>query len=1825
MSAPHFNEDLLDSVFSQIQGRGSLASPLDASGPLGTNQLLADQPLESVIEENEFSAAGPKGYELRNRAGRIQNLFYESGSLQDAVIVDIEASFSRNFIELREICILDFHTGSILLDHKPEQALRLSLLGGTLQFCTQTDFAALQEQLLETLEGKTWIGHNPGFDFDVIDRIANFNISKFDPKNLKMKFRNVNLIDTRHLSLLLNPLEPSHSLESLYHSLGLTGVTQFHVAKYDCEATREIARKFIEVFRTMAMPVDNLIVEAVEELTRRHPVKRLLGLETDRKPHPLDSSRIELDLGFLEFSSSAPEPPTTSPDVDRALGVFNGVLGERGHEMYPGQEDFTRSTLKAIENHQKVAIEAGTGTGKTYAYLTSAIESIRSGHNAVIATPTIPLQKQVWESALEFRKQLKESSFDLRVAQVIGAQNFISLQGLYNLSRNKDHGHPEFSFLIAYLKLRLYRFESPHSPQEEPDQYLQDYLYTGCIDHLPSAFKRLKDLTGFPESLIRCQSGETVHGKKLKRLHFPSISMKQQETAHLHIENHALFFRKRLTNLDETGRANEVVVIDEAHKLLDEGTAALTDSLSCQELALLLHESRQFLKDSTPPQLTPVREKLWKHQEPLLQDCSHAGEEFLLLLRRTLKRHRQHMEDFEEEGEDTHPQRTVSYRAISTDEEEIWTDLIITLDQFREIGTRIQTRYKKGLEELEVQKESFENSIAEETESGDPDVAGSNTNSRAAYSTKVAFTDFRSRLERLARSWDEFLKTVNRTHDFVTRLMRNGFSFDQKEVLSFLDEEPIGTLEFPAGEGRFKWAMLGSSPLWQLGNKKRVPLFPAAISVAPLWPGPLLKQLWDRAAAAIFTSGTLTIDGSYERWKEWSGFEGEGYVTDKPIHGFDTPSRLKVFHNNTLNFDPLADRETQDRRLALETARAVLMLGGGTLCLFTARQSLGFAAELLRASPHFLEQKLELYAQEPDGLTRSHLRKKFKNSQGRGVLLGARSFWEGVDIPGVVHSLIIPRLPFPNIGDPVHSARCEWYDEGFANEGFASFEMYILPLMLQQLRQGLGRGIRKKTDRCVVFILDSRAGWSTYADRVARLFLPGEDDSDQVDFVMRNMRAPECYLLGSAALAEDDGSLGNTPIYRTKDESDLLHSLQNLSNCDSLDDRIQLGFQSFSGAPAGSTMKHHQQDAIQTMLESREGDEIHAFVRATGGGKSAIYKTVAGLEREHGLTVVISPLISLMTDQALKSRGGSEGIRSLDSMMPIAQRNNILSEITQKHSRVHLLLTSPERLANPELYSALKERGVSRIIIDEAHLLLNWGDSFRSHYQRIPMVVRELEKALQTKIPITLFSATLLPDALESLRRRLQHPVQMDWDPDQDPTYRQRLVPEVIYPQESLSNNKSRRLWQLKTLTEEIKKLIDQGAGQCLVFVRNRADTVHWTLALRTLLHECNVFPFFSNVPQRRTIEKAFNEGDPQRQRVLVTTSAFGMGVDNQRIQAVFHLDLPLTLTDFVQECGRAGRNTEATYPGRHVFLFPGPQQPEGNVHAMARDLSIGASQFLDEREREKWDEFNRDFTPLVTQSTLFQPDDIEIPDPSQSQVQPFDLGNLSRRWLIQEQIQGRGQYIGDLPPEFISTDRVFEEYPGLSSNNDRHRWRDGVDPREAWNFCLELYARYRQRKVSFRHGPYTESRLMAFEKDPSARETSGSTPVSDGSPPPSPDDSHETLDLLLSGNCLRTNLYTSFCDPEKSPPACDRIPLEEDEWCSNCRAARQSEKEYRDDVTGYRSEKDKWTRMGKLLGPDGPRPGIKLKFKSPAKNQTLKSYLEQVDLVEMMRAYFLK
>ena len=127
----------------------------------------------------------------------------------------------------------------------------------------------------------------------------------------------------------------------------------------------------------------------------------------------------------------------------------------------------------------------------------------------------------------------------------------------------------------------------------------------------------------------------------------------------------------------------------------------------------------------------------------------------------------------------------------------------------------------------------------------------------------------------------------------------------------------------------------------------------------------------------------------------------------------------------------------------------------------------------------------------------------------------------------------------------------------------------------------------------------------------------------------------------------------------------------------------------------------HAEDAIRQMVERRDQSEVLAVVRATGGGKSAIYKTVAGLEKQWGITVVVSPLISLMTDQAQERRPGSEGIRSLDSIMRAASRSAIYAEIAESGRGVHLLLTSPKRLADAELVSALMERGVARVVVDD--------------------------------------------------------------------------------------------------------------------------------------------------------------------------------------------------------------------------------------------------------------------------------------------------------------------------------------------------------------------------------------------------------------------------------------------------------------------------------------------------------------------------------------------
>ena len=195
---------------------------------------------------------------------------------------------------------------------------------------------------------------------------------------------------------------------------------------------------------------------------------------------------------------------------------------------------------------------------------------------------------------MEFRSQLEDTKFNLRVAQVIGAANFFSVQQIYNLSRTKSFGHPAESFLSAYLQLRLYSFKSNHSHETEPDRYIQDYLNLGNSSEIPGGLKKMIRTAGLSLARYLCRPNEKVRSRGLGRIHFPKISYLQQSDSDLLIENQSLFFRKRLleNKPEETSdRRQELIVIDEAHGILHEGTSALTQTLSCLDFALDISET----------------------------------------------------------------------------------------------------------------------------------------------------------------------------------------------------------------------------------------------------------------------------------------------------------------------------------------------------------------------------------------------------------------------------------------------------------------------------------------------------------------------------------------------------------------------------------------------------------------------------------------------------------------------------------------------------------------------------------------------------------------------------------------------------------------------------------------------------------------------------------------------------------------------------------------------------------------------------------------------------------------------------------------------------------------------------------------------------------------------------------------------------------------------------------------------------------------------------------------------------------------------------------
>ncbi|HEY6091529.1 MAG TPA: RecQ family ATP-dependent DNA helicase [Gemmatimonadales bacterium] len=325
-------------------------------------------------------------------------------------------------------------------------------------------------------------------------------------------------------------------------------------------------------------------------------------------------------------------------------------------------------------------------------------------------------------------------------------------------------------------------------------------------------------------------------------------------------------------------------------------------------------------------------------------------------------------------------------------------------------------------------------------------------------------------------------------------------------------------------------------------------------------------------------------------------------------------------------------------------------------------------------------------------------------------------------------------------------------------------------------------------------------------------------------------------------------------------------------------------------------------DAARAVLENRFGHprfRVHQLkvlgpllagrnvlaVLPTGAGKSLCYQVPALLGR--GLTVVISPLISLMQDQvgALRRRGIAAAY--VNSQLPDDQRRVVLDAATT--GRLALLYCAPERLASLTRRLVAARTAVALLAIDEAHCITEWGNEFRPVYRRLGVFRAQLGHP-----PTIALTGSATPaaraDILKVLRIPDAHVVVTSFD-----------RPNLVFATQRVRTDRERF-----TL---IRARAREGDGATLVYAPTRRLTELITRAL--LRSSVRAAPYHAGLTAgtRRRVLRAFLA---DHVHVIVATSAFGMGIDKPDVRQVLHWGPPPTLEAYYQEAGRAGRDGKA-------------------------------------------------------------------------------------------------------------------------------------------------------------------------------------------------------------------------------------------------------------------------------------------------------------------------
>jgi len=1215
------------------------------------------------------------------------------------------------------------------------------------------------------------------------------------------------------------------------HGVGAFSWTGFHNAVVDVLVLAAVVPRLVEAIRQRMAERPLLAGEFIQLMPQVAEGLGIEGAATD--------DREAIIVGLV---GEVTEPGERLPRLDFSFAPeavrarFEEMVERRGLRRRQSQLQMVEAVSRAFLDDRFMAVEAPTGTGKTFAYLVPAVLWARSqGEPVVISTYTRLLQDQM-ANDLEWVRRNLEVDFCPQVLK--GMRNYICLARAAAVYAQTNPAALDEEERLAWLILLTWLSATREG--------LLDELSYWAFNTFPALARLIEALRAEQGECTRarCPSSDTCFHRR---------AYARAQTADVVVMNHALLLAKEW---EQAGLPFARVVVDEAHNLEDAATDAATDEVSWESLAYLVN--RLLDRRSGRGVLIRVRDKVRDaegqriiasalHQRNLL---ATLAEDFGQRLRRYVELNRAQVDPrygaklaLEADPRRANPR---SWQPVEETRQRLTTTLRETGQAVQRLGDWLDAHPLPAFQE-ETQNELrfLADQLAEQ-----------------AY---LLASLLRVGYDRLVRvHWIE-----------VKRASPPKETADEEEYT-----------------GPYRWAV------------KRAP-----VRVGPY----LAEQVYASCQSLILTSATLrtTREAGFGFLLDRLGLLGHVQPEDAIAlpPEFDYGRALFAVARYLRSDARPSELQNFVDEVAQELGWFYRFTGGNGLTLFTARVRM---LQVFRdLEPALGEHSIPVGCQGETGSRRALL-DEIKARPG-SVLLGLKSFWEGVDVPGPnVSYVVMEKLPFPLLGEPVLRARAA---EVRARDGH-EFGDYILPLMLVDFKQGFGRLIRGEEDMGAVLLLDKRV-WNREYRRDLIAALPGVDDgrgpvvlNDETLLSRRAVYQAIADHMAVAPLAwridreRMTSILAKVPdrlltgLERLLDELRLPRVLS-LERLRELWDRVIRGMRDLFGFQDWRTAE--QETAVQAILTGQDT----LVVLPTGSGKSFAFQLPA-LLRE-GTTLVFSPLKALMKDQVdkLLDRGLAVAER-VDSSQSAEEQERVYQRM--REGTVRLVYIAPERVRDPRLLAALRSaRNIVQVAVDEAHCVHTWGYSFRPDFLYIRHLVDVITEAQGWRPAVAALTATATPRVRASIAERLA------LRPDYQEIERNPNRPElrfVVYNRTSSGFRIRSKRDKLRILLR-VLRTADKRNESAIVYVNTTREAERLARRLETVGLDARYYHGKMDDQARKEVQDMFLDGQVG---VIVATKAFGMGIDKPDIRYVVHYQIPGDIESYFQGAGRAGRDGQVSW-----------------------------------------------------------------------------------------------------------------------------------------------------------------------------------------------------------------------------------------------------------------------------------------------------------------------